>query len=177
MSEFKLCIEKCKLSHLQDPHDQTCVTLPTGKKISVDTGLAPLLQNMWKTGIETRMSCENNVPKNYLWLHFDAENAQKFVQHVVNYCKLTDGQRDLSCDQDQEHVLYEHIIDRNSGGLNWQYQTRAPEDRNTHWTFRDEDDMDGECEVVGPIKMEFEIGIRIPHCDFLELCKAFNVVS
>ena len=41
-----------------------------GDEIEVDKKIAPLLQQLWQAKIDTLMSCENNVPDDYMWIEF-----------------------------------------------------------------------------------------------------------
>lgn len=59
-------------------HRQTRATHPSGKRIAVDAGIAPLLRALWKRGIETIASCENS--DGYVWLQFaGGRDAEEFA--------------------------------------------------------------------------------------------------
>jgi hypothetical protein len=36
----------------------------------IDKNISELISELWKNNIETSMSCENNVPENYVWIEF-----------------------------------------------------------------------------------------------------------
>ena len=49
----------------------------------IDENIADLILLCWKHGIKTIMSCENNVPKNWVWINFEfTEDLEKFVSIV-----------------------------------------------------------------------------------------------
>jgi hypothetical protein len=51
----------------------------------VDAGLAPLILEIWKAGITTTMSCEENRP-GWAWIDFlTAEDAEHFLSSVARY--------------------------------------------------------------------------------------------
>jgi hypothetical protein len=51
----------------------------------VDAGLAPLILEIWKAGIPTTMSCEENLP-GWAWIDFlTAEDAEHFLSSVARY--------------------------------------------------------------------------------------------
>jgi hypothetical protein len=52
----------------------------------IDRNIAKLIECLWKLNIFTVCSCEDNVPKDYIWIEFGSgDNAECFLQIVGNY--------------------------------------------------------------------------------------------
>jgi hypothetical protein len=76
-------------------HKQVEITV-NEKKIKVDEEIADLITELWKCGIETRMSCQNcYIEKNarmgkYIWIEFSStDNLQAFMAKILR--KRDDG--------------------------------------------------------------------------------------
>jgi hypothetical protein len=68
-------------------HKQVKIYNPFYKcNIDVDIKLAKLLSGLWKHNIETNNSCQDNVPKGYVWLCFDHNSDfDNFIRIINNY--------------------------------------------------------------------------------------------
>jgi hypothetical protein len=67
-------------------------TTPDNHKIDadVDEKIAPLVLNLWKLGLKTNMSCQNNRGK--VWIDFFcAFDAEEFCNHVAEYSDEPDS--------------------------------------------------------------------------------------
>lgn len=52
----------------------------------VDEELADLILNLWKINIFTFLSCQDNVPKGYVWIDFSsASDAEEFLNIIAEY--------------------------------------------------------------------------------------------
>jgi hypothetical protein len=66
-----------------------------GYIVRIDKKIAHLMQEIWKAGIHTCNSCEDNVPAGYIWIEFsDSKDIKKFliycflVINVTILCKI-----------------------------------------------------------------------------------------
>jgi hypothetical protein len=58
-------------------------------EIEIDIKIAPLIKEIWKAGISTVNSCENNVPENYFWIQFrSSSDLEKFLIVTCSNKKL-----------------------------------------------------------------------------------------
>ena len=54
-------------------------------KAEIDEGIVPLIQEIWRAGIETSMSCQENSD-GYIWIEFpEVEDAEAFLNVVAPY--------------------------------------------------------------------------------------------
>lgn len=51
--------------------------------IDIDQNIASLLECMWANNISTLMSCENNVPDNYIWIQFETSQDLELFLEIV----------------------------------------------------------------------------------------------
>ena len=106
-----------------------------GKFIKVDEGIAPLLKAIWKLGIETTLSCQENRD-GIAWIEFaTAEDAKAFID-IVSHRHDSDP-----------HSLYNRIAgewcddDAKEPPLFWEFST-SPHDLNKERSSTDEDEVD-----------------------------------
>lgn len=60
--------------------------------VNIDDGIVPLMTEIWKAEIDTLNSCENNIPRDYVWIEFkDADHIERFLSIVFVDVKLTDS--------------------------------------------------------------------------------------
>jgi hypothetical protein len=71
--------------------------IPTGKHLTkhvkygeregdIDTDISDLIVNLWKLGLYTVNSCQDNVPKGFVWIEFLSSNgAEEFLNYVAEY--------------------------------------------------------------------------------------------
>jgi hypothetical protein len=62
-------------------HEQVILNHPIYKiDIEIDKNIADLIEQLWKAGIQTTNSCENNIPNNYIWIQFvDSSHCNNFI--------------------------------------------------------------------------------------------------
>lgn len=66
-----------------EEHHETIFLHVKDMEADIDIKIAPLISEIWKTGIITYNSCENNIPANYVWIEFaDYEHAKKFIDYI-----------------------------------------------------------------------------------------------
>lgn len=57
-----------------------------GTTVEVDEGLADLLQEIWKAGIDTELSCQENQP-GVAWIEFSGTtDAEFFLEIISEHC-------------------------------------------------------------------------------------------
>lgn len=63
-------------------HRQVWIEVEGWDQAYIDEGIAPLIEEMWRAGIATWMSCEDN-PAGYIWLVFEHQvHLEKFLNIV-----------------------------------------------------------------------------------------------
>lgn len=73
-----LCAKACYVLCMTR-HEQVHISYGE-QEADVDEGIADLLLACWRLGIDTNLSCENNVPEGYIWINFDGpEDALLFA--------------------------------------------------------------------------------------------------
>lgn len=126
------------------------------REAEIDEGIADLILEIWKAGIGTCNSCEDNVPKGYVWIEFiDASSAERFLDIVVNRYS------------DSWSSLYQRVYDPWSdfGDIRpkgWHFRV-LPFDFSTEDRFVDEDTI--ETVSLGPPSMSFTLSVRFPRTD------------
>jgi|SRR5579872_406668 len=124
----------------------------------VDKGIADLILSLWKLDIGTCNSCENNVPKGFIWIEFlSAMDAENFLNIVANPY------------EDDHDSFYQHVV------RCWRPFNRKEEDRllKSDWIYsihpHDDLDMDsdddGDSVAItrpGPASIVFSVSIRFP---------------
>ena len=71
------------------PHDTIKLQHFSGFTCNIDKNIAELIKYIWLCNIDTNNSCEDNVPKNYIWIQFaSASDLQKFLNIVFKNIKL-----------------------------------------------------------------------------------------
>jgi hypothetical protein len=138
-----------------------------GYEARIDQGIAPLIKELWKAGIFTFNSCEENRP-GIIWIKFaSVPEAEEFMNIVARYEEDIDS-------------LYNRIRQgwsRADGFIPgaWEYHA-LPEDISVRQRFLDDDTMEESCD--GPSNFLFSMSIRFPKSDYpilLERMRAFNV--
>lgn len=137
-----------------------------GGAVPIDAGIAPLIQELWKAGLFTMNSCEENRP-GWMWIEFlDVNAAEGFLDIVARY-------------EDHMDSLYNRIRQAWSpteGELQgeWEYDAH-PSD----WAVEETEVEDGYIEECcdGPSQFTFSLSIRFPRSDFpvlLERMREYN---
>jgi hypothetical protein len=112
------------------------------KKIKIDKQIANLMEMVWANGIKTCNSCEDNVPKGYIWIEFLTSNdLQKFLDIVFEDVDSDDNL------YERAFVYYKHKKDA------WQYDTGV---------FRDDGEEEGDD---GTKEIFVTISLRFPFKD------------
>jgi hypothetical protein len=129
----------------------------------IDRGIASLILELWKADIDTCNSCENNVPRGWVWIEFTtAHDAESFLNIVA---------QDYDEDADS---LYQRInrlwqgddIDERK---DWIYHV-YPIDLSLEHAV---DEVEGTCEIVpdGPAQFMFTVSIRFPRTHLAEVTR------
>lgn len=128
----------------------------TYMKAQIDEGIADLVLELWKAGIHTRNSCEDNVPKGYVWIEFSTvSNAETFLDIVVN--KYSDSWTSL---YQRLYAPWGYFGGTRSKG--WCCEV-LPVDLNAEDRYVDEDTI--ETVSIGPPSMLFTMSVRFPRTD------------
>lgn len=123
-------------------------------RADIDEEIAPLIRELWRAGIDTLNSCQENRP-GIVWVQFaTADDAAMFLNVVAEYDEEPDG-------------LYARITGRSDRCEHspppWDYHA-LPEDLGLIEAFLDDDEIDewheGESEFL------FNMSVRFPRCDF-----------
>lgn len=119
----------------------------------IDEEIAPLIRELWKAGIDTFNSCQENRP-GIVWVQFaTADDAARFLNVVTEYDEEPDG-------------LYARVTGRWDGCEHsappWEYDA-LPEDLGLVETFLD-DEIDEWHE--GEVEFRFTMSVRFPRSDF-----------
>jgi hypothetical protein len=62
-----------------------------GETCELDEEIFELIDELWKANIITVMSCQNNVPEDYIWIQFDnGEHMDKFIEILTRGRDMTD---------------------------------------------------------------------------------------
>jgi hypothetical protein len=86
-----------------------------GQDAYVDEGIAPLIKEMWRAGIETCMSCQEGA-YGFVWLHFlFPDDAIRFLNIVAEY------------DPDPDSLYHRMLANDVDNPHSWKYKT-LPED-------------------------------------------------
>lgn len=133
----------------------------------VDKGIAPLILALWKLGITTTMSCEENHP-GIAWIQFQTpDDAIKFLNLVAVYPKKNDKTPFWE-------TLYGRItlMAMEGTGQNWDYHF-LPEDLSEEETLIG-DEIFSKC--IGPANFNFAASIRFPTTDIPLILKRLKAV-
>jgi hypothetical protein len=135
-----------------------------GLEADVDEELAPLIRALWRAGIHTCLSCQENRP-GVAWIEFlTARDARKFLNRVAVY--PTEAEL-------QEAPFWETLygrITRRGGEGDWEYDV-FPEDWDVEEKLID-DEVEETC--TGPADFEFGVSIRFPRADLPLILQRFQ---
>jgi hypothetical protein len=78
-------IKKEVSSFIRSNHETIKVYSPhVLQYIDIDKSIAPLIKAIWDNGIQTTNSCEDNNPKNYIWIAFESSaEFNKFMTIIL----------------------------------------------------------------------------------------------
>jgi len=143
-------------SCLQDNLDkhQTIRIFHGDRQADIDKQIAPLIKEMWKSGIETYQSCEDNPP-GWVWIQFTSSHElERFLSIIGDY------EAALGAMHDRMHYGYDRVVGPRVG--QWRYVVVADD------LAVDEVDTEvgGVQEIcVGPPDFMILIAVHFPHTD------------
>jgi hypothetical protein len=131
--------------------------------LEVDEGIAPLMERLLKLNIKTTNSCEDNIPKGWVWVEFlSSYQAERFLSVVSKYSP------DIDClyNRIRQHWVPEDSIEEeNLKSTFWKYSVN-PVDYGVESTF------DEDCIIEtfkGPHYFKFLVSVRFPRSDLKEV--------
>lgn len=81
------------------------------RKADIDEGIVPLIEELWKAGIETTLSCQQNL-EGLVWIQFlDADEARKFLKIIARLEKEKDTFGDRMTSSASTTWLYDLFVD------------------------------------------------------------------
>lgn len=135
-----------------------------GRRAEVDEEMAPLIRALWRAGISTTLSCQENRP-GVAWIAFATpEDARRFLNRVAVYPDAADlreaGGRTSVGNVPFRETLYGRITGCDSEG-DWEYGVFVDD-------YGVAEELVGNESVtthVGPADFEFGVSIRFPRSD------------
>ncbi len=128
---------------------------------AIDEKIAPLIREMWKAGIETLNSCEENQP-GIIWVQIaSSEGCALFLDIISRYA-----------DSDESEFLYRRVLQRKS--RNWEYALHPKDYSLDEWL---DDDVVNESHSGVP-DFGFSVSVRFPVTDLpilVERLRQFNL--
>jgi hypothetical protein len=120
----------------------------------VDVELAPLIEALWKRGIGTILSCQENRP-GWVWIAFETvADAEAFLNLVTQY--------EEDCDSLYNRIR--HGWDRNNRPVEgfWEYNVHPSDLSVEQW-----ENSDGclDEKPTGPVEFCFSLSVRFPVSD------------
>lgn len=128
--------------------------------VEVDSGIAPLIKGLWKAGIDTYSSCEDNL--GYVYITFTVQGSQQFL-NAVSECDL--DPHGLYCRMFRMYMLPH-------GGLDgcWRYDIR-PMDVGL---CSDGSFAPPTVSHSGKVNTVFEVTVRFPCSDYKEVLRRMS---
>lgn len=123
----------------------------------IDCDISNLILNLWKLDIHTTLSCQSNVPKNYVWIEFfSASDAEKFLDLTAEF------------DEDFDSIYQNMVSTWGDGREEWRYAVNVM-DYGVKFIFDDNEEIIGE-ELDGEHTFIFAVSVRFPkkHLAFVE---------
>jgi hypothetical protein len=65
------------------PHPCVSVECDSGECIDIDVEIVDLIKLIWKSGIDTRGSCQDNIPSGYIWIYFSHVSEMNRFYNVI----------------------------------------------------------------------------------------------
>jgi hypothetical protein len=141
-----------------------------GIRAEVDVELAPLILEMWKAGVATVLSCQENRP-GIAWIAFPAAD---FATGFLDLVAVHPGEDDAPAADDAPYgaTLYRRIAGCGSIG-DWQYAL-FPENYGVR-----EKIVKGKLveTCTGPANFEFLVSVRFPRTDIPLILKRLQAVN
>jgi hypothetical protein len=136
----------------------------------IDCEIAPLILELWKAGIQTANSCEDNVPRGFVWIQFlTVPDAERFLDVVGHYDD--DGQESVPS-------RYRRILGEGEWPDDWIYSTGLED-----WSVEcevDGDDTIRETRTQAFPAFRFWMSVRFPRADLpwvVDKLKTYNGVA
>jgi hypothetical protein len=136
-----------------------------GFEAYIDKGIAPLIKELWKAGICTCLSCEENRP-GWIWIDFGtAADAEAFLNIVARY------EEDIDSFYNRVRKAWCRMEGEVVGA--WEYNALVED-----WAV--DQTMDGDYVIescCGPSNFNFSLSVRFPKSDYsavLERMKEHN---
>ena len=105
------CAECEKLIDLSNqPHHEKTILKHNGEDIPIDNLIVPLIKQIWKAGINTIQSCEDNNPENYIWLEFVSPKDGKKFLRIIRKTKNESLKERMHMDFEGENQWYYKCI-------------------------------------------------------------------
>lgn len=147
-------------------HPQVSIQVAPDYTLDVDDGIADLITEIWRVGLTTTLSCQDNrtkeAPSGCIWIEFtSAAEAEAFLDIVSGpysddpdslYNRIRHGGCPPHCDGVdcyQEHGP-------------WRYSVGVDDQNIDGWEEKD----DWVEESVGPPWFLFSLSVRFPHRDY-----------
>ena len=142
-------------------HPQVLVHVPDFEMAEIDEDLAPLIQALWRSGVRTYMSCQDNAPEGYAWICFpDAGEAERFMAIAIPR------------HQPEEGSIYDRA--RNVWdfpGEPWLFAANVEDEAVEYEVDEDQDTME-EHHPTGVPEWRFHISVRFPRGDLAAVTAA-----
>lgn len=125
-----------------------------GMTAEVDEMIAPLILNLWRLGINTDLSCQDNVPDKWVWIMFSSANDAEYF--------LAIAAKEFNSDPES---LYNRI--RQQWECNsecWKYSAH-PRDLNVDCFETGDNSIDEEPYEDSSPEFLFSISVRFPQSD------------
>lgn len=127
------------------------------QEANVDIDIADLVLNLWKLGLHTLHSCQDNVPQGFIWIEFfSAGDAEEFLDFIAEYSEDLDSVYQRMCRQWGDKTP-----------LDWQYE---PHLRDYGVDERIVSDNEISSKFTGTHQFQFSMSVRFPRAD-LEFVK------
>jgi hypothetical protein len=157
LAEFSYIIDTCEASKRQDEHPTEELWCPMSREhFQIDTMIAPLMKEIWKAGWRTLNSCQDNIPRGYIWIDFrHASHLEKFLNALFK-------------EEMDDNEVYRRTQTLEFLPGSWKYKFH-------HWTLfgshyqseseweSDEDTPDFDPEPI--LSMRTSVSLRFPQTD------------
>lgn len=124
-----------------------------GHSAEIDRAIAPLILEIWKAGIRTANSCEDNVPRGFIWIQFPtAQDAERFLSIIGEYE-----------DEEPAPSRYRRMMGEGEWPDEWRYAVGLED-----WAVDHEADADGwivEKRTQDRPTLRLWVSIRFPSAD------------
>lgn len=152
-------------TQVKDKHKTILLKDPHGEMVLIDKNIVELIKYIWKANIETLNSCENNRPKNYIWIQFAGEkDLKKFLNILfigIDYHNDIYQRACVKCyyriNDWIYHINWEGFSRGEIDGINSKNKT----DSENNYIL---DSCNKSCEIVD---LFFGISLRFPNVDYL----------